>query len=511
MASIPLEWTISIKGGNEVKTTLAQLNEEWKKGTISKEEYNKALVRGNRTAAQSLNIDRYQANILKAQYPALQKVSRAMSTVTSISRSLLTISNALNISKISGKLQDIEVMTIQKDLNELKRKRNELEAAGLKGGKDWLTVVEDINIKEEELKKRNQELTDQDWSNMITHVESAILGVGTIFTNLINNPTIFKALVRAGSFFGGAFSGFFKLMANPIAKLADWLVPGLTGKTAMQSISKAGMKNGSIFGLSFVGGMASAIAGILTGVLLATIIFPTLDEVLRKNSSWYDAYAKWRDQESNKNANMLFGKDSETKKSLQETAPGWFGPAEKTQETGLPKQEEVGEQVSFWQPVIDLFTKTIPEALVVAKDGFFNMFKATTDLTNLFGAGLVSGINNIFGELIASMNKAISSYNKAAKKMGKSTISSLSFTPSAFTPIPAIAAAKGFNGIVNSPTMFLAGEAGMEHVAITPSGGSRGGQMIVNVYGSVWNERQLFSKLDAIQKQNYKSRGFTGT
>ena len=38
-----------------------------------------------------------------------------------------------------------------------------------------------------------------------------------------------------------------------------------------------------------------------------------------------------------------------------------------------------------------------------------------------------------------------------------------------------IPAADGFNGMVNKPTMFLAGEAGSEHVSITPSGGSGSG------------------------------------
>jgi hypothetical protein len=37
------------------------------------------------------------------------------------------------------------------------------------------------------------------------------------------------------------------------------------------------------------------------------------------------------------------------------------------------------------------------------------------------------------------------------------------------------AAASGFSGMVNRPTYFLAGEAGPEHVEITPGGRRRGG------------------------------------
>ncbi len=44
-----------------------------------------------------------------------------------------------------------------------------------------------------------------------------------------------------------------------------------------------------------------------------------------------------------------------------------------------------------------------------------------------------------------------------------------------------IPAANGFDGMVNKPTMFLAGEKGSEHVRVTPHGKSAGGAITVNV------------------------------
>jgi hypothetical protein len=43
------------------------------------------------------------------------------------------------------------------------------------------------------------------------------------------------------------------------------------------------------------------------------------------------------------------------------------------------------------------------------------------------------------------------------------------------------AAANGFSGMVNSPTMFLAGEAGAEHVNISPHGNKSSGVPVVNI------------------------------
>ena len=74
-----------------------------------------------------------------------------------------------------------------------------------------------------------------------------------------------------------------------------------------------------------------------------------------------------------------------------------------------------------------------------------------------------------------------------------------------------IKAAHGYDGMINHPTLFLAGESGPEHISITPNGRSYGGNTtIVNIGGSVITERQLFARLDEIQKNNLRRRGFVG-
>lgn len=515
MVSIPLEWTIKLKGGQEVKTTLNDLNESFRKNTITVNEKNKAMAAGNRVAMQALNTDRYQANILKAQYPNLMRVSRAMSTVTSITRGLLTISNALNISKIANNGIDSAMMTTQTELNALKRRRNELEADGLKGSKEWLEVVEQIAIKEQELKEKNQQLIDQKWDGMLTSIETVFFGIGTIFTNLINNPTIFKALTKAGSFFGGVFGGFFTWVSNLVIKAGSWIASALgLGSPVYAKSATAGMQNGTAFGLSFVGGFAAAIAGILTGALIGALSFPEIDRQLRQMFPGYARYAEFRDTELKQKLDKTFGVTPDMRKGFDEFdksrdifgGDGTVAP--------LVEQEKIEEQVSFFQPLIDLFTIGIPDAIKVLQEGFTGGWKGITEMTNTFGANLVSGVNQIFGSLITSMNSAISSYNKAAKKMGKSTISSLSFTPNTFTPIPmpSVKAATGFDGMVNRPTLFLAGEAGPEQVNITPNGkgSSSGNTIIIQVAGSVITEKKLAYMVDQYQKQNLKSRGFTG-
>ena len=74
-----------------------------------------------------------------------------------------------------------------------------------------------------------------------------------------------------------------------------------------------------------------------------------------------------------------------------------------------------------------------------------------------------------------------------------------------------ITAADGFNGMVNSPTMFMAGEAGAEHVTVTPSGGSNGsGGITVNIQnmnGSDNDLRKLKQTILEVIQQSSANRG----
>lgn len=514
MVTVPLEWTIRLKGGDEVRVTLDKLNSGYRGIKKGSEEYNKALAAGNREATRSLNVGRYQNNILLAQYPNLMKVSRAMSTVTSISRTLLTISNALNISKIAGNMADSGLIETQNLLNAALRERKELEAAGLEGSKAWLENEEEINLLTAQVQEKLKAINDQKFDGIVTAVESAILAVTSTMNLLIKNKTILSALTKAGSFFGGVFGGFFTWVSNGIIRVGTWIANALgLGSPVYAKSATAGLQNGTTFGLSFVGGFAAAIAGILTGALIGALSFPEIDRQLRQMFPGYAKYAEFRDTELKQKLDETFGVTPDMRKGLDEfdKSRDIFG-GNGTVEP-LVKKENIEEQASFFQPLIDLFTKGVPDAIKFLQDGFTKGWIAITEMTNVFGSNLVIGVNGIFSSLITSMNSAISAYNSAARKLGRSTIPLLTFTPNSFKsiPLPTVKAATGFDGMVNRPTMFLAGEAGPEQVTISPNGQSSGGNtIIINVAGSVVTEKRISQMVDQYQKQNLKSRGFTG-
>ena len=73
-----------------------------------------------------------------------------------------------------------------------------------------------------------------------------------------------------------------------------------------------------------------------------------------------------------------------------------------------------------------------------------------------------------------------------------------------------IPAADGFDGMVNKPTMFLAGEAGAEHVKVTPNGQSSGSNITVNIQnmnGSDNDLRKLKKTILEVIQESSANRG----
>ncbi|MGH9877805.1 MAG: hypothetical protein ACRD5H_09215, partial [Nitrososphaerales archaeon] len=74
-------------------------------------------------------------------------------------------------------------------------------------------------------------------------------------------------------------------------------------------------------------------------------------------------------------------------------------------------------------------------------------------------------------------------------------------------------AQSGMNAIVNQPTLILAGEAGEEHVRITPGSRNRGGSttspiIIMNIAGSVLSENMLHDLIDKYLQRELRLRNF---
>jgi hypothetical protein len=136
--------------------------------------------------------------------------------------------------------------------------------------------------------------------------------------------------------------------------------------------------------------------------------------------------------------------------------------------------------------------------------GFNAMIQAFTKGAETLANGVISGINAIIG-----------AYNNLASVLKLPRLPALPTISLSAPQIPLIAAAKGADFMTNGPTMMLVGEAGQEHVSVTPNGGStRGnnGPTVINyitVQGSIKSARELAKDVDKVMKDTLKRHGWT--
>jgi hypothetical protein len=126
---------------------------------------------------------------------------------------------------------------------------------------------------------------------------------------------------------------------------------------------------------------------------------------------------------------------------------------------------------------------------------------ATTAATAA-GAGIGAGIGGGF-----DMGKdAAIAFADWLAEMGRSGAFRVPLTPElgalGVPPLPAVPAARGFDGMVHRPTLFLTGEAGSEHVKVTPGGAPSGGGITVVVLPHGGTVRDVLNVLPKEAKRN---------
>ena len=151
------------------------------------------------------------------------------------------------------------------------------------------------------------------------------------------------------------------------------------------------------------------------------------------------------------------------------------------------------------------------EGLKLLSDAFVATWNSIITTTNLGVNAVISGVNAVINGAITAINSFIKAINRILSKAKLGTISLIpNFAGIPPIDIPMIKAATGFNGMVNKPTVFMAGEAGPEQVSISPNGGNGNGgiTVVVNVNGSILTERELFRRVDENLKNELKKRNF---
>jgi hypothetical protein len=154
-------------------------------------------------------------------------------------------------------------------------------------------------------------------------------------------------------------------------------------------------------------------------------------------------------------------------------------------------EEKIGfvwtKATAFVNYISTSFSTTIPNALRTTETGFGNLANfavsafntivsssaVTTNSTEANFGAMHQAITKLMSDLASHWSKVCNSMIANAKAAADGIIKQLNRIPRKITTIHEIKtkevkAAAGFQGIVSSPTRFLAGEAGPEFVSVTP-------------------------------------------
>lgn len=243
MATVPLSWKLSIQGAEEVKSKLNELDSAFASGKISTMEYAKGKNELNRVSKQLITTGNTEKNLYLAMHPRLNQLTRSMSSLASVSRTLLSITSAINLARIAGQGPASEEVELNSKIAETMRAMNrETDPEKKQALNEQLAIF----------KARLKELGSEDILNKINGVGVAFGSIALgVHQTIKSIPSLIKMAKQLSP------------LLQPLTKfLSNFRIPPLVGP----------------------------LAGGLTGITAGALIFPTIDEWLK---SWNEGYRKW--------------------------------------------------------------------------------------------------------------------------------------------------------------------------------------------------------------------------
>jgi hypothetical protein len=422
----PLIWRFQVQGAEDVKARLKEVNEQFARGELTTHQYAQKLRELNRDANTLSGAMRLQGNIMRALHPNLAMLERSFSRLGSVARSVLSTLDTVNI---------IQLVMIGRT-NSLTEAQDELEKA-----------------------QRNYNLAVEQFG--------------------ANSPQALKALEDLSE----AQNKLNRAMKEAESDKLNSIVGSLSGIANI-----AGSLGFAVMGLGRFSGALAGVKGSINGTY--TII-------------WFNTYYAWCIRT---HGLVIAGAIAAIGLLAYAYQSNMFNMLDVLNNVGssivtfftriMPSALQIAANV-----IINIFTTVIPDALSNFAKFITSIFtNALPQVISSFISSLAGAVDSIVGyvmKIINSVNNAINAILGLVIKTPSISTTSYSYTPSSSSSTyssssssssssntvttskssskgggpakgPAIPLQHGFEGIVNRPTLFLAGEAGAEYVYVQP-------------------------------------------
>jgi len=470
MATASLSWRLQIQGAEQVKAKLQEINSEFEQGRITSEQWSAQVNQQGRVLRGFNNNLNISKNLFLAQNPAVRSLTRAMSTFGSITRGVLAITTALNVARMQGTtLTQEETDLMLQEVDIMNKLANTHDPELIRKYSDELVIIR------ERLAAIKKEKADQQFTEIANSIASIGLSASMATKSIVDLlPHLKMFNTKGGKMLAGG--GLIGLGAGLFATGGIDALIGKSDKLEDKLKAIGGIAAMGIGTVMFLPPGVQQFALIAVAVATATVAIL----VFRKE---IEGFFVWL-------GTVLAPVGESFMNFFTVDLPGWFA----------------------------LSLETLTPLWDAIKGGFTNFGNIIITVINFLAGGIVSGLNAIGQTIVDFVNSLISRYETMRKSLGSigkalPPLNPLTFTPLKITPIPLIEAATGFEGMVNKPTMFLAGEAGSEMVSI--SSRNRGGSSMTvvinnNIGGSILTEKKVIDITLNSLKEELRRRGFTG-
>ncbi len=415
----PLVWRFQVQGAEDVKARLKEVNEQFSRGELTTHQYAQKLRELNRDANTLSGAMRLQGNIMRAMHPNLAMLERSLSRLGSVARSVLSTLDTVNIIQLVMIGRTNALTEAQDELEKAQRNYN---LAVEQFGSNSPQALQALEALSEAQNKLNKAMKDTE-SDKINAIVGSLSGIANIAGSLG------FAVMGVGRF-SGALIGLRGVLTA--------LIPSFSSILAM-------------FGS--LGPTGLAIAGAIAAIGLLAYAYQSnmfnINNVL-----------------NNVGSNIITFFTHIMPSVLQIVVN------KMTEIFTITIPDILSNFVKF---LTTIFTDALPRVV-----SLFVSFLANT-VNSILGyvTTIINAINNAINALFGLVVKAPSvstgySYSSptSSATISKSSTNKISSNTSnkGSGPAkgPAIPLQHGFEGIINRPTLFLAGEAGAEYVYVQP-------------------------------------------
>lgn len=546
MAEVPLSWKLSISGAEDVKSKLQDIQNQFQRGGISSTEYAKGLREVNRDARTLTRQSDIQKNVFLAQYPAINQLSRGLSAFNSVASSGLSIMNSLNLMFLRQGQDTTALSQLEAERARIMRDMNKAATEG-----DWSKYEE---LKSELMGVDNQiismkkHMDETRWNDQITGVLGFGAAIGMMMTPLLKilpylgglrgSLIDLKILAGQSGIFSGMSKGILGLL-GPIAIVAAALygvteILGILMPKEFKELLDRIKKEYNVddltahliapFEIWKIGILELIIPAIVDGInglidLLNSInplkgITGAIPKInYTKPQDPLDVTGQYLAENFGAGSKGLAGQSIPRgeqeiigqQKTTNEFAEITAEEAKRIAETWLNQtqpilQESRGEQKTSVKVLQDSYTTAQAQLSLTAQasvDQIEQLQQLNKTASSSFGFNGPQRVLFPGSAPDSALGTALAGLGNPGNLSGSQIINALH-------------RASGFEGYVNTPTPMIVGEAGGEYVSVTPHGRSgKNDNVTINVYGSVWSERELMRVVNDRLKSDFQGRNWT--